>query len=255
MNKLPSKGNTPSYLNSATVNVKKTELSTKVGNGERLTNKDIPDYWKRVKNILRELQNGKCCFCERVRDERRESDVEHFRPKLGITEEPTHLGYWWLVYDWGNLLFSCQPCNQDHKKNQFPLLNNGIRAWVEGDPLDTENPVLINPFIEDPDDYFEYEWTSSNGVFVKICGLDNEGRGEKTKDILDLNRVDLMEGRAKLIKTLKGAAVALLYLQQHGDHRQFESAKNVFDELVSSDKSYLGFRKYYFRTWGLEDYL
>ena len=47
-----------------------------------------------VKGFLYESQNHKCCYCERQRD-KREMDVEHFRPKAKVEENSKHPGYWW----------------------------------------------------------------------------------------------------------------------------------------------------------------
>src|SRR5262245_43420933 len=65
-----------------------------------------------VCQALDDLFHGKCAYCEssyRAVDSR---DVEHFRPKGGVTEAPEHPGYWWLAASWSSLLPSCPPCNQ-----------------------------------------------------------------------------------------------------------------------------------------------
>lgn len=76
-----------------------------------------------VKTLLRDLQHGKCCFCELSRPYSRECDVEHFRPKAGYkANENSPLvqpGYYWLVYDFSNLFYACKTCNQEFKKNFF----------------------------------------------------------------------------------------------------------------------------------------
>jgi len=73
-----------------------------------------------VRLELHRYQDGKCCYCERKREPKREPDIDHFRPKGGVTEDPEHPGYWWLAYEWSNLYFSCKPCNENAKKNRFP---------------------------------------------------------------------------------------------------------------------------------------
>ena len=64
---------------------------------------------------LRLLFHNKCAYCES--DLGDNLDVEHFRPKGGVTEEPGHSGYWWLAHDWTNLLPSCTPCNQTRRQH------------------------------------------------------------------------------------------------------------------------------------------
>ena len=69
-----------------------------------------------VKSALKNLQHGKCCFCEAKVSHVSHGDVEHFRPKAGYQiDENAPLvrpGYFWLAYDFSNLFFACQICNQ-----------------------------------------------------------------------------------------------------------------------------------------------
>jgi uncharacterized protein (TIGR02646 family) len=87
---------------------------------------------KSVKNALRRAQHEKCCFCESKFTHVGYGDVEHFRPKAGYQQRAEDRlgrpGYYWLAYEWSNLYFSCQICNQRHKKNLFPLEDPGRRA-------------------------------------------------------------------------------------------------------------------------------
>ena len=95
-----------------------------------------------VRKALWMDQHKKCCYCEQSLEFKRESDVEHFRPKAGVTEVPDHSGYWWLAYAWFNLLYACKNCNQGWKKNFFPLIDETQRVAKEGNPLSNENPYL-----------------------------------------------------------------------------------------------------------------
>ena len=83
-----------------------------------------------VKKQLKSDQFGKCAYCERSLN----GDfgaVEHFRPKGGYQiEDEKYLrkpGYYWLAYDWNNLLYSCSECNTCYKRNFFPLANENQR--------------------------------------------------------------------------------------------------------------------------------
>jgi uncharacterized protein (TIGR02646 family) len=94
------------------------------------------------------MQHRKCCYCERKRDKNRESDIEHFRPKADVTEaDEVHKGYWWLAYEWPNLFFSCRHCNQEHKKNHFPVANQ--HAVGPTDSLLAEGALLIDPTVQE----------------------------------------------------------------------------------------------------------
>ncbi len=74
---------------------------------------------KPVKRILVAAHSCKCCYCERKYDEPRHLAVEHFRPKTAVRQSNKHKeqypGYYWLAYDWDNLLLSCHECNSDWK--------------------------------------------------------------------------------------------------------------------------------------------
>ena len=87
---------------------------------------------KSVKNALLRAQHGKCCFCESKVAHISYGDVEHYRPKAGYRQSPDdplgRPGYYWLAYDWSNLLFCCQLCNQRFKRSLFPLADSVYRA-------------------------------------------------------------------------------------------------------------------------------
>jgi hypothetical protein len=80
-----------------------------------------------VKDALLAAQHGKCAFCESQVRHVSFGDVEHFRPKGGYRQAAKDRlrrpGYFWLVYTWENLFFSCQMCNQMYKGNLFPRRN------------------------------------------------------------------------------------------------------------------------------------
>ncbi len=68
-----------------------------------------------VRSALAACQFGKCCFCESKIQHVMSGEVEHFRPKGGVRQRRSdpldRPGYYWLAYDWSNLLLSCQSCN------------------------------------------------------------------------------------------------------------------------------------------------
>ena len=65
-------------------------------------------------------------------------------------------GYYWLAYEWSNLLFCCRLCNQQFKRNHFPLADPARRARSHRDDIGQEEPLLINPAIEDPAAFLEF---------------------------------------------------------------------------------------------------
>ncbi len=59
--------------------------------------------WGLLKKWLANASGHKCWYCE-AKCNRAPFDVDHFRPKLGITVDGTklvgHTGYYWLAYEW-----------------------------------------------------------------------------------------------------------------------------------------------------------
>jgi hypothetical protein len=113
---------------------------------------------------------GKCAFCEDYIRSNQHGDIEHFRPKGAIVDRTSnmritlhgshalHPGYYWLAYNWQNLLPSCVLCNQPStepegerlgKRNYFPLADETKRAQAKGEEV-REEPLLINPVRVDP---------------------------------------------------------------------------------------------------------
>ena len=112
-----------------------------------------------VKGDLIKHQHNKCCFCESKIGHISYGDVEHFRPKAGWVQDAENInqpGYYWLAYDWDNLLLSCQLCNQRHKKNYFPLSNNDNRA-IATQNIVVEQPLFIHPANDNPEDFIYFK--------------------------------------------------------------------------------------------------
>ncbi len=78
---------------------------------------------KKIKKTLVESQYGKCAFCEQNVLNVSHCDVEDFRTKGGYNQslkrQLQRPDYYWLAYNWDNLLFTCASCNQRFKKNYY----------------------------------------------------------------------------------------------------------------------------------------
>lgn len=255
MIKLGPRPDVPRSLDSETVRNKKTELQNKIRAGQKLERQDFPHYWLNndVKEPLWELHHGKCCYCERKREIRRESDVEHYRPKSGVTGENNHPGYWWLAYEWTNYLYSCKPCNETYKRNFFPLLEGSARAVGPDQDISIERPVLINPIDDDPESCISYDWEKGGGIYVKALGYDDDGRGSETVRILCLNR--LMEERAEHLTLLKILADSMIYAQQMGNQPRIDKFSEDVGTQTSAEKQMCGFKRAFFRARGLGEYI
>lgn len=175
--------------------------------------------WGVTKNQLFIETKGKCAYCEADTKIVSYGDVEHYRPKSI---------YWWLAYCYDNYLVSCAICNQVHKKDKFPTLNtrmlgldissettneeiNLLANRLNPDPLTEtegleyddfkslhliERPLLINPYYENPEDFFAYE---ADDILkeVSIIPLRDEAIPfvEASVNIYGLNRRELLDLR------------------------------------------------------------
>lgn len=140
-----------------------------------------------VKEALKKCQKGKCCFCESKIDHIAHGDVEHFRPKAGYKQKPkdklTTPGYYWLAYEWENLFFSCQLCNQRYKHNLFPLKIPQKRAKSHHEKISKENPLFINPAEIDPKEHISFRKEIPyplNGSLDGIATIDGLGLDRET---------------------------------------------------------------------------
>lgn len=141
---------------------------------------------KTVKAALSVAQHGKCFLCEAKFEHVAYGDIEHFRPKGGYMQDELDTlhtpGYYWLAYDWDNLFLSCQICNQQFKKNYFPLRAPSARAASHKADVGVEQPLLVNPATDDPQQFISFRAempfaVRGNGrgkATIKRSGLDRE---------------------------------------------------------------------------------
>jgi uncharacterized protein (TIGR02646 family) len=161
-------------------------------------------YRKTTIEALEKLYHFKCAYCESDTSAGAPFQVEHFRPKAKIQDDLAHFGYYWLAYEWSNLTLGCSICN-NNKRNHFPITGTRITEPLldaEGLPtseylslnsplLLNEQALLLNPEIDKVEEHFYFLPTG------KIVGKDQ--RGEKTIEILKLNRKRLIFWRKKLL--------------------------------------------------------
>jgi hypothetical protein len=194
-----------------------------------------------VCRALDDLFHDKCAYCEsryRAIDSR---DVEHYRPKGGVTESPGHQGYWWLAAIWSNLLPSCPPCNQRRyqtvfdpgmtleeferarreepdrpsgKANAFPLRGNNWVTTEDGD-MALEDPLLINPCERNPADHLEFVFDWDRSLYIweadlvhalvrpKSVADQDDLYAKASIAIYGLNRAGLVIERAARVRELQ----------------------------------------------------
>ena len=163
---------------------------------------------------LKEIYKDKCAYCETMTSAGAELRVDHYRPKDKVKEDVTHLtGYYWLSYEWSNLILACEKCNRS-KSNKFPISHLGTRLYepivvagtttpdittfiITHKSLSDEEPLIINPEIDiNLTDWFVF---LPNG---EIKAINNNEKVNKTIDVCKLNRVPLVLDRKKIVSDI-----------------------------------------------------
>lgn len=112
--------------------------------------------WGEVKQIYMHLQHGKCGYCERQLSggQKREHDIEHFRPKSRVDAYPAAdfftgdahpAGYPLLALNPLNYVVTCKTCNSDWKRNYFPIAGARIIDQLHPRDYAGERPYLVFP--------------------------------------------------------------------------------------------------------------
>ena len=152
---------------------------------------------KQVKEVLLKAQYNKCCYCETWYPDPINLAVEHFRPKSGVRQthdsNEEHPGYYWLAYEWDNLLLSCHPCNSIYKHTLFPLANPHHRARFHHNDINLEQPLFVHPAKQNPRDHIQFKDDAPQGL-TPI--------GQTTIEEIGLRRNSLREERLKKLREL-----------------------------------------------------
>lgn len=175
-----------------------------------------------VRRALAGIFHGKCAYCETYYGASSPVDIEHFRPKGAVSEDPSHPGYWWLAMKWENLLPSCIECNrrrwqhivgekgqlslvQSGKKDSFPLEEGSRHVRKELESLTTESPLLLDPTVDDPREHIGFHMDSINpiGLAVAHAGRAPSKRGLASIRVYGLNRLGLVQERTRILRQLE----------------------------------------------------
>jgi uncharacterized protein (TIGR02646 family) len=177
-----------------------------------------------VKSELEQCQHSKCAFCESFFMHVGYGDVEHFRPKAGYKQVDTDPlekpGYYWLAYAWKNLFYSCQLCNQQFKKNLFPLRDPELRARTHKHDIFDEDPLLIDPTRDDPSELIQFVGEVAHHV-------EGQKKGEVTIQVLGLNRDELIEERLRRLEDLQNLNMLCELLEK--EYQRAPTEQNAAD--------------------------
>ncbi|HMU46536.1 MAG TPA: hypothetical protein PKC72_09220 [Chitinophagaceae bacterium] len=157
-----------------------------------------------VRETLKTVYDNKCAYCEKFAHAPK---IDHHRPKGRVVgTNAQNKGYYWLCYEWTNLLPSCTDCNTiDKKGSKFPV--RGARRAIHpthGNPPvvntayfpynsvynTSEQPLLLHPEYCTPTNNFSFDKTG------RIIGQTPEGI--ETIVILQLDNPDLNGWRRKI---------------------------------------------------------
>ena len=217
MIKLHKSNETPPTLSSAATPTTVEEVSPEIFKADDVRTQLMCD------------QHDKCAYCE-TPITKCYNDVEHFRPKTT---------YYWLGHNWRNLLYSCDLCNRTYKKDKFPLSNESQRDLANKD-ISRENPLIINPYEENPLDYIgfhEYILVPRETIGIKYIN------GETTIELFHLNddvkRKELIEERRRIFdeyrKICSQQALANSIANQIGNLQPIsESLQTDINNLLNS---------------------
>lgn len=160
---------------------------------------------------LKLIYKNKCGYCETMTEAGAELRVDHYRPKDKVKEDTTHTtGYYWLSYEWSNLILACEKCNRA-KSNKFPISLTGTRCYtpisvtgtttpdkstykITHNSLTNEQPLIVNPEVDkDLTDWFLF---LPNGEMKPI---NNNPKIIETIKVCKLNREPLVLDRRKIV--------------------------------------------------------
>lgn len=216
---------------------------------------EISDLYRR-KSIKKDVYfakggpfKGRCAYCESYITDFQHGDVDHFRPKKGVTDEngnpvminragdqkEAHPGYYWLAYNWRNLLPSCVACNQPRedgvgKHNRFPV--KGGRYAINDQDIANESPLLLNPLNPDDEDPEEHLGVDLDSGFMTF--KNGSARGEACIKIFGLNKRDqLVSDRRTAIDAVRAKYTEIIYA------RDDEERQILYQEIEAMEKGAL----------------
>ena len=174
-----------------------------------------------VKNVLVEAQHGKCCYCEKRFGATSYGAVEHFRPKGAVQQSKGSArlvpGYYWLAFEWNNLLVSCERCNTSFKGSLFPLEDPGARARSHRNELCVERPLFVDPSRENPRKHIRFRRAAVEAVTP---------RGRETIGGVGLRRSELEEARKERLDVVELLQI-IVGLKNRIEQNELEKAKEM----------------------------
>lgn len=242
------KGEAPEYLHSDVVTEEKKRLQM-IAEGQKSQERlhFDPAMLRPVRGSLHKLFSYKCAYCESSTSLTGDGLIDNFRPKAGARGldsrfSPRH--YWWLAYDWDNLLLSCEICSEKYKRDFFPVEDGAERAAVgtTGEELFREKALLIDPCRDQPEQHLLFQ---SDGTVEALSK-----KGKVTIEILGLNRTELVQRRqhaAQGFQILLDLAVFQHKRKEPVDPIVYDEIAGLFADMPQEE--FVATRRQVFRDW------
>lgn len=147
-----------------------------------------------IKEQIVKETHGKCVYCESKLMHIHHGDIEHIYPK-SLDESKR--------FEWDNLTFACEICNQN-KSDKDPMLNN-----------------IQDPYADEAE---------RNFLFIGSMIICKNNVGISTETILKLNRTTLIEQRNERLEKLKLIFQQLVNLSLSKVVRQ-----SIYQDLIKTE--------------------
>jgi uncharacterized protein (TIGR02646 family) len=153
--------------------------------------------WSKLKRwLLENVFNGKCAYCESTLTVTDYGDADHYRPKASLSDMPDHNGYYWVAYDWHNLVPCCSRCNTGGKRDSFPIAGNRVLSREEAADFsaldEIEKPLLLHPYKNGDDHPMKHLVFNEFGHVKPRNGSE---KGRISIKVYDLSRKKLRDER------------------------------------------------------------
>ncbi|PFD04500.1 AAA family ATPase [Bacillus cereus] len=200
------------------------------------------------KNLVMNF-NNKCAYCESKIDSI--AQINNYRPIGGARNSDGEVSkehYWWLKFEWDNLLPTCPECNAN-KSNRFPVLSDRVNVGVfEHKELERESPALLHPYYDNPEEYFLY----NEGGYI----YSDIHRARITIEILNLNRINLVNQRRKEYISLKIKWDMLVdcyfdTLNSNSVENTLRLNEMIFEikSILGAEGEFCGLKRQFIRLW------
>lgn len=186
--------------------------------GYKGMSKTIRDRYNQpeIREALKAMYNGKCCYCENKIGKEAAENIEHFKPK-------SNPKFHFLAFKWENLHWCCARCNQ-----------------IKGSKWNSHYPI-VDPTKENPDYHVKL-----NVITGELEALSR--RGKHTIEHPNLNREELVDARKAIIHRLNLMQLMVLNTPTKKDDVYF---KQLLQTYIDEGAEFSHLMEQYIKQWQL----